>query len=442
MVRSEAFRSVVRYRLGPRLGLGSIWNPRTQLPTLASLELLRRLGAERGLDVAEWLCSDAEETPLEACQADWRPVIRELASDPLRVPSVANSVAAFNRHVRPMERARGTRAKYCTHRLSVLTWAVWKGVLPDLLPMSDDLLRAFLWDALAFEATLPVLKHCVNAILAWHAQLALPAPLAGRRDYKRLVHCLSRFQGRPRRIIFPIYAGAVKRLLAYKVPDHPPCGGVAGRCAVCVAFLHGWRNCLAGATATLICSRGAEVAELQTCDLWQRFDERAGYTRFRGGAAVNVKIRKNDQFRQGHQPRLGVPRNPEYDVIDQLLAFWREAGVAVRPSCPKQQHPERRCSCPPMFPRSSGTEFVMDRPPSSSDLSRMIVDGLRQVGFDTSLFSGISARRGGLSTAIEAGVPEHILWMQSGHAQDVAARCYVQFGSPALLYESWAAFDL
>ena len=74
----SSFRSVVRYRLGPRLarGLGSIWNPRTQLPTLASLELLHRLGAARGLDVAEWLCSDAEETPLEACQADWRPVIR------------------------------------------------------------------------------------------------------------------------------------------------------------------------------------------------------------------------------------------------------------------------------------------------------------------------------------------------------------------------------
>jgi hypothetical protein len=45
----------------------------------------------------------------------------------------------------------------------------------------------------------------------------------------------------------------------------------------------------------------------------------------------------------------------------------------------------------------------------------VIVDGLRQVGFDTTLFSGISARRGGLSTAIEAGVPEHTLWMQSGH---------------------------
>jgi hypothetical protein len=67
---------------------------------------------------------------------------------------------------------------------------------------------------------------------------------------------------------------------------------------------------------------------------------------------------------------------------------------------------------------------------------------LRQVGFDTSLFSGICARRGGLSTAIEAGVPEHILWMQSGHTQDVAVRRYVQLGSPAQLYDTWAAFDL
>ena len=72
----------------------------------------------------------------------------------------------------------------------------------------------------------------------------------------------------------------------------------------------------------------------------------------------------------------------------------------------------------------------------------MVVDGLWQVGLDTSLFSGISARSCGLFTAIEAGAPEHILWMQSGHAQNVAARRYVQLGSPALLYESWAAFDL
>ena len=46
-----------------------------------------------------------------------------------------------------MERAFRTRGKYEAARLGALTWAVWKGILPSLLPMSDETLRAFLWDA-------------------------------------------------------------------------------------------------------------------------------------------------------------------------------------------------------------------------------------------------------------------------------------------------------
>ncbi len=73
-------------------------------------------------------------------------------------------------------------------------------------------------------------------------------------------------------------------------------------------------------------------------------------------------------------------------------------------------------------------------------MSASVVRGLAHANFDTSLFSGTSARRGGLSTAIEAGVPEAILWMQSGHAQDLAARRYVELCSPKLLYRTWEAF--
>ncbi len=49
---------------------------------------------------------------------------------------------------------------------------------------------------------------------------------------------------------------------------------------------------------------------------------------------------------------------------------------------------------------------------------------------------------GGLTVAIEAGVPEHILWMQSGHAQDRAARRYVRLTNPDRLYDTWRAFHL
>jgi hypothetical protein len=72
----------------------------------------------------------------------------------------------------------------------------------------------------------------------------------------------------------------------------------------------------------------------------------------------------------------------------------------------------------------------------------MVVCALGHIGYYTALLFGISTRRGCLSSAIEAGVPEAILWMQSGHAQDVAARRYVQLGSPKPLYHTWESFKL
>ncbi len=202
---------------------------------------------------------------------------------------------------------------------------------------------------------LPVLRQAINAVLVWHDRLHLEPQLSGKRAYKRLIHSLSSFQGVPRRIYFPIYAGAVKRLLSLKLPSHPACQELRGGCNICTRHLNTRHNYLASAASTVTCSRCAEAAGLQVCDLWQRFDELAGYQRFRGGAAVNVKILKNDQFRQGHQPRLRVPRNPEYDIMRWLLAFQRDAGLAVHPGCNKRQHPEQRCPlCSPMFPRTSG----------------------------------------------------------------------------------------
>ena len=47
----------------------------------------------------------------------------------------------------------------------------------------------------------------------------------------------------------------------------------------------------------------------------------------------------------------------------------------------------------------------------------MIVQGLNATWIDTTSFSCACAGKGGVSTAIEAGVPEVILWRQSGHSQ-------------------------
>jgi hypothetical protein len=454
--RTTAFRSTVIYNLGGgAAGAAPSWNPRTIIPTLASFAPIRALAARRGWNIEAWLYDDGARVPLEACEGRWRPAVGALAFAPGLVPSEAASLAAFNEHVRPLERAFRTRSKAVTHRRTILTWAIWKGVLHDLLPMSDDRVRAYIWDCLAFEASLPVLKHALDAIKGWHRHLGMRIPLDGPGDYRRVTTSLSRFQGVHRIIKFPIHAEAVRRLLLLPFPSHPPCAGVLPpkparpgwkRCPVCWAFLHRWFDCLAAVTATLICSRCLELGQLQVCDIWWNFDFlRGGWSQFRDGAAYNIKVRKNDQHRFGHQARVGVPKDGRFDVLAQTKEACRQLQLHQHPDCDRRTDASVRCrACPPLFPRriKNGTEFDLSRPATSPEISAMIIRAMSHVGFDTSGFSGISARRGGLSTAIEAGVPEAILWMQSGHAQDLAARRYVELNSPALLYRTYEAFDL
>ena len=444
------------YNLGAA-GVDPRWNCRTAIPTLASFAPIRALAARRGLHIEPWLFDDRAVGPLEACQGRWRPAIAALAFDPRAaggVPSVAASVAAFNQYVRPLERAQRTWSKYVTHRLSILTWAIWKGCLAELLPMSDDLLRAYVWDSLAFEASHSVLKHALDAVKGWHRHLGLPAPLDGPGDYRRIVNSLARFQPVPRILKFPIHKDAVRRLLTLPFPTHPPCAGVRPptprghwkRCPICWTFLHRWFDCLAAATATLACCRCLELGLLQTCDIWWQYDFLVGgWLQFRDCAAYNIKVSKNDQFRVGHCCRIGVPKDKRFDLLAQTREALRLLGTLPGPDCDGRFDRGVPCRhCPPLFPRriKKGTEFDLSRQATSPEISAMIISGLAHVGFNTTGFSGISARKGGLSTAIEAGVPEAILWMQSGHAADVAARRYVSLNSPALLYRTYEAFDL
>ncbi len=78
------------------------------------------------------------------------------------VPSVGESVAAFNLYIRPLWRGRRTRGKYETHRLG-----------------------------LPFEASLPVMSHCIAVIKAWHQRLAMRATADGPGDYRRLTRPLA-----------------------------------------------------------------------------------------------------------------------------------------------------------------------------------------------------------------------------------------------------------
>ena len=157
--------------------------------------------------------------------------------------------------------------------------------------------------------------------------------------------------------------------------------------------------------------------------------------------------RKNDQNRKGHHPRIGRAMDPALDVVSIVVAYCRRLGILVQAGCTKKARPHARCpDCFPLFPLftrvKGGSHAVAKCPPSASAFSGMILSGLELAGADKSEFSGVSARRGCITTATEAGVPEEVLWLQSGHAGGSSSRRYVNLSDPALLFQTWAAFRL
>ena len=104
--------------------------------------------------------------------------------------------------------------------------------------------------------------------------------------------------------------------------------------------------------ATLACLRANEVALLQVCDLW--FDHLTGYgvPGYKGTCSLHVTRRKKDRdtLRKGHWPAPCCSRDPELDIVQQLLVWLRPSGLSASADCSKRERPAARCSCPPLFP--------------------------------------------------------------------------------------------
>ena len=180
------------------------------------------------------------------------------------------------------------------------------------------------------------------------------------------------------------------------------------------------------ALATIACQRVNEVARLQVCDLWFDYHASYGVPGFEGTCSVHVDRRKNYTVRKGHYPALGHSRGRETDIVRQLRVWMRVAGIAVSPACCKRASPAARCTvCPPLFPLtkrvSGGSTVATNRPCSRQQSSDMIRWAVEQAGGSSDRFSGISARKGGISTAIAAGVDETILYLQSGPGAGIHA---------------------
>ena len=424
----SAWKSLVAVRLMAP-GASLEWS-RTPLPALVNLETVRDARAFDGSDKERLLGNDAAPTALERANGNWGPAVRRLCDAQATPAATISSLAAeFDRHLAPAVRQPRTRADYWRAWRLVVTWAVARKAVAHILPMSLETLKALTWDMVCFAVPSSQVEMVWRSVQARHRQFQLRPPLYEVNEYSSWAKMLGSVRGRPLKLKYPIQKGTVRWLLAWR-PES----------------LAAHRARLLTVVATLACLRVNEVALLQVCDLW--FDHLTGYgvPGFDGTCSLHITRRKNDPERKGHWPALGRSRDPELDIVQQLRVWLRITALAVRADCSKRVRPAARCSCPPLFPVTrcgpGRVTVVTDRPCSRQQAGDMIRWAVAQSGCDAARFSGISARKGGISVAIEAGVPEAILYLQSGHGLGLPARAYMHLQTPARLVETFEAFEL
>ena len=430
-LRKQAMRSAVMIRVGTEAAQRLRW-ARSKLPTLLDVEPLRAAVGRAGADPDVLLRDFSVTTALEGSDGNWEDVMGALGRD--GAGSVEDAARAFEQHVAPSMEAVATRVRAWACWRGVLTWAAARNVLGRILPMSRVVFQALTYDMLGVLCPASVIRGVWDAVQGQHRRLRLNSPMDEAGGYSRLQRCLSRFAGRQSAFKLPVSKEWVQAILRQTVLDP--------------SQLVPLRNALATVVATIACLRPSEGAMLQVCDLWFDYDARAGGRYAVGTLAINILKRKNDQERRGHSPRLGRANHPDLDIVHQLKVYLRVAGLAVHQDCTKAQRPHARCRhCRPVFGRAvkeGATWRLTGGAGSAIAFSEMVPAALRAIGVNGSGFSGICARRGGITTAIEAGVPEVILWMQSGHAQERSARRYIAIsrGRPEVLYQTFEAFSL
>ena len=335
-----------------------------------------------------------------------------------RLSSAKELAEIFDECVMPAHLAVGTRESYQSYWKSVITWAIAHDEVGSILPMTQTTLKAITQELMMIGCATGTIRNVWSAIEDRHRRFGYPLPLGMQGDFTRIGRAVASVQGQPSRLIFPVGTHHVKAMLEM--------AGLTDSQT---------RDILMCVLGTVACLRVSEVAQLQVCDLRWSHDA-AWHPRYNNTLAVGVYKRKQDQIRKGLFPRVGEA------VTQRLRSFVNRQALEVTADCSKQRSPGARCrSCPPVFPRLTAGR-ASAKPVSRQQVTNGVINSLRLIGVDTAHYSGLSMRRGGISAALVARVPEPILFLQSGHGSHCAARNYMVPRDPHILFETYLAFGL
>ena len=414
----EGVKEMVLLNLMP----STVWALRfTQhaFPTIENVDILRaeapfwRLGDERMRHVLEDISSP---TPVERGDGHF-PAVRAKGKTG-RLSSAQELAAIFDECIMPAHLAQGTREGYQSYWKCVITWGIAHEEVGSILPMTQTTLKAITQELMMMRCATGTIRNIWSAIEDRHRRFGYALPLGVEGDFTRLSKAVASVQGQPSRLIFPVGTHHVRALLE-----------LAGLTNAQT------RDVLACVLGTVCCMRVGEVAQLQLCDLKWNHDA-AWHPQYSNTLAVGIYKRKQDQARKGLFPRAGEA------VASRLRRFVGRLALELGAECTKKQSPAARCrSCPPVFPRIAAGAGT-GQPMSRQQVTTAVINSLCLIGVDPTHYSGISMRRGGISAALAARVPEPILFLQSGHGSNCAARNYMVPRDPHVLYETYQAFGL
>lgn len=433
---AEAQRSAVKAALAENLSYNTFqageWS-KAVYPTLVSLRHLEG-GSGGGLEVLntqrrkELLSDCSEKTEVEKTDGAW-PAVEKLGGGRLTKTELAE---LWDTQVAPAQLEPSTREGYDASWRTVVTFGLSHNDVGSVLPMSLETLKALTTELLIAGMSVNSIKNMWSAIEDRHRRWGFPPPLATDGLFKRWIKALGSIKGAPGKLIFPMGPHQVQALLR-----------MTGLTVLET------RNVLAVCLGTVCCGRAGEVASLQACSIAWGLDG-AYHSDYAEGAGCYVQKRKNDSQRRGLCTRI-----PGGVLLDKLRKWMRDQELEVSPLCTRQGMPGARCQyCPPLFPktlkgRGMSEEITKRRlqqglcnlrlPMTRQGMTTAVKRSVELLGSDPRHFSAISMRRGGLSAAINAGVPEPVLFLQSGHGQAIAARRYMVPTDPSLLYATGMA---
>ena len=394
------------------------------IPTIVDLQALRgeKGGGLGRLDARarrELLQDDSSPTEFEKGDGVLPSISRARGSGRFSTTELSSLYRAA---VMPSQLEQSSRRCYFASWRTVVTWLLAHDAADQGLPMTKELLDALTMELLLMGSSVGSIRNIWSSVEDRHRTYGHAPPLGEPGAFRRGLKALSSLRGQPTKLLFPLGRRHVQALL---------------RLVGLTWFQR--RNVLLTLTGTVMCARVSEPAGLRICNVFPDIDVPYDPA-YAGGYGLKIVKRKNDTKRGGIMTR--IPSGP---FAERLRKWIDEERLVRHPRCTLDTTPGARCRyCPPLFPKSPRPRGEDAGSRSRTAVTRQNVTNavkscIRMLDGDDQHFSGKSMRLGGLSMAINAKVPEPILFLQSGHGKAKAARGYMIPDDPSLLYDTGKA---